>query len=200
MGFLDRLRGRRDGVRDGVGGSVGGGIGGGADTPPAEAPGGPGTGGSTSRTPAPAPGPAPAPVAVAAWTGLPPIQRATGNARTGVADAGFGGRLPTWQNPSFTGAPSPAVLNPAAGSGMLSGAFGESAQPVAGPGRPVRALPSAPPAGAAPVQRMPVAPLRAIPAATAPSAPGPTASPSTVPGAASASPAAPGHRARAPGP
>ncbi|MZE48270.1 hypothetical protein GTY49_36125, partial [Streptomyces sp. SID5477] len=98
-------------------------------------------------------------------TGLPPIQRATGAARTGVADAGFGGRLPTWQNPSFTGAPSPAVLNPASGDSLLSGAFGT-------PARPTPSTPLASPAGAPPVQRMPVAPLRAIPAdGSAPAAP-----------------------------
>ncbi|MET9109841.1 hypothetical protein ABZX29_25135, partial [Streptomyces zhihengii] len=70
----------------------------------------------------------PAPVVVAAWSGLPPIQRATADGPTGVADAGFGGRLPTWQNPSFSRAPSPAVLDPAAGllPGALAGASGSA--------------------------------------------------------------------------
>ncbi|MFD9026687.1 hypothetical protein ACFVY5_19640, partial [Streptomyces parvulus] len=125
-----------------------------------------------------------APTAVAAWTGLPPIQRATGAARAGVADAGFGGRLPTWQNPSFTGAPSPAVLNPAAGDSLLSGAFDSSASRNA-PARPVQ--------GTAPVQRMPVAPLRAIPADTSTTA-APTGQ---VPGT-RGGPAAPGARQSAP--
>ncbi|NDZ74210.1 hypothetical protein G3I36_24885, partial [Streptomyces sp. SID10362] len=161
MGFLDRLRGRRDDVGDGDGGE------GALSAAPSPDP---GADGSTASTAGPASGPAsgPAPVAVAAWTGLPPIQRATGAARTGVADAGFGGRLPTWQNPSFTSAPSPAVLNPAAGDSLLSGAFGT---PARQPSSTRLASPSGPP----PVQRMPVAPLRAIPAETsetgAPSAP-----------------------------
>ncbi|MGW5787731.1 hypothetical protein ACWEWK_27545 [Streptomyces sp. NPDC003757] len=107
-------------------------------------------------------------MAVAAWTGLPSIQRATGAARTGVADAGFGGRLPTWQNPSFTRAPSPAVLNPAAGDSLLSGAFDA-------PDRRTASTPLSPPRGTPPVQRMPVAPLRAIPVDSAePGALGPS--------------------------
>ncbi|MCZ0997144.1 hypothetical protein O1M63_01970 [Streptomyces mirabilis] len=50
----------------------------------------------------------------AAWPALPPIQRATDRPGS-VADAGFGGRLTTWQNPSFTGTLSHAVLDGAPG-------------------------------------------------------------------------------------
>ncbi|MZE68493.1 hypothetical protein GTW93_05815, partial [Streptomyces sp. SID5789] len=110
-----------------------------------------------------------------------------------MADAGFGGRLPTWQNPSFTGAPSPAVLDPSSGDGMLSGAVGTPSRPAAGLEHPARSLPSASPSAAPPVQRMPVAPLRAIPADT----PTPTASTAQAPGARSVGPAVPGARAGA---
>lgn len=168
MGLLDRLRGRRDG---GEGNGNGGGTAASAADSPAET----GPPADTGSRPDPGAGeraasaPGPAPVAVAAWTGLPPIQRATGADRTGVADAAFGGRLPTWQDPSFTRAPSPGVLDPAAGDSLLSGAFDASA-------RQTSSTPLTRPAGPLPVQRMPVAPLRAIPAdapaaATAPTAP-----------------------------
>ncbi|MFE1991635.1 hypothetical protein ACFW6W_09000, partial [Streptomyces parvulus] len=171
MGFLDRLRGRRDGV-DGGGGETASPVV--SARPLPDAGDGPDAG-SGANAPATR-------TAVAAWTGLPPIQRATGAARAGVADAGFGGRLPTWQNPSFTGAPSPAVLNPAAGDSLLSGAFDSSASRNA-PARPVQ--------GTAPVQRMPVAPLRAIPADTAAPA-------GEVPGARGGPAAAQGPRRPAP--
>ncbi|MFC9059938.1 hypothetical protein ACFTXB_18055, partial [Streptomyces sp. NPDC057074] len=175
MGFLDRLRGRRDDV-EGSGGETTSPVV--SARPLPEAGDGPDAG-SGANAPS-------APTAVAAWAGLPPIQRATGAARAGVADAGFGGRLPTWQNPSFTGAPSPAVLNPAAGDSLLSGAFDSSRHDAAA--RP------APVVGTAPVQRMPVAPLRAIPADT-PATAAPTGQ---VPGARGASAAAQGARRSAP--
>ncbi|OSC58143.1 hypothetical protein B5181_31085, partial [Streptomyces sp. 4F] len=150
MGFLDRLRGRDGGTGkgDGGAGSAGGNAAGAGASAGVDVPGGTGPSGA---------------VAAAAWTPLPPIQRATGAGRTGVADSGFGGRLPTWQNPSFSAAPSPAVLDPAAGHGLLSGAFTEPARPATGPERPSRGLPSASPGGEPAVRRMPVAPLRAIP-------------------------------------
>ncbi|MER6853670.1 hypothetical protein ABT333_39325, partial [Streptomyces flaveolus] len=169
MGFLDRLRGRQGGT-------------GGADSespaPHGDAPSTAGTPSTASPAEVPATAGVPAPpVAVAAWTALPPIQRSTGGRRPGVADAGFGGRLPTWQNPSFSGAPSPAVLDPAAGHGLLSGAFAEPARPGAESGPRTRGLPPASPAGAPAVQRMPVAPLRAIPGTPASSAAAPASAP-----------------------
>ncbi|MCF2434598.1 hypothetical protein LV779_06950 [Streptomyces thinghirensis] len=117
MGFLDRLRGRRHGARDGAGGSVGGDIAGGADTPPA---------GSRRRarygreygeyvTYAHA-RPRPRPRGRRRLDG--PAADPAGDGGTRVRESrtpGSGGRLPTWQNPSFTGAPSPAVLNPGGG-------------------------------------------------------------------------------------
>ncbi|MDV6289362.1 hypothetical protein R2F25_20790 [Streptomyces sp. UP1A-1] len=123
MGFLDRLRGRGTGS-DGAATSGHGptaststpGTAGTAGT--GDVPGASGGTGASDVSGAPdgsgAVGAVAPPVAVAAWTGLPPIQRATGDRRAGVADSGFGGRLPTWQNPSFSGVPSPAVLDPAA--------------------------------------------------------------------------------------
>ncbi|PKA33513.1 hypothetical protein SM8_003965 [Streptomyces sp. SM8] len=107
MGFLERLRGRRGGT--------------------------PETPGADSAGPAPAvpsgpvaeASPAPAPV-VPSWSGLPPVQLAARAGGAGVADNAFGGTLPTWQNPSFTATASPAVLNPAAGAGLLPGALGTS--------------------------------------------------------------------------
>ncbi|MBX4179803.1 hypothetical protein K3A88_35980, partial [Streptomyces geysiriensis] len=145
MGFLDRLRGRGTGT-DGAATS-GHGPTASPSTPSTpgtagtgDVPGAPGGTGASDASGAPggsgAVGAVAPPVAVAAWTGLPPIQRATGDRRAGVADSGFGGRLPTWQNPSFSGVPSPAVLDPAAGHGLLSGAFTESAQPATAPPSP----------------------------------------------------------------
>ncbi|MFC7941401.1 hypothetical protein ACFU2J_34940, partial [Streptomyces sp. NPDC057387] len=88
MGFLDRLRGRRDDVVDGDRGGAALSAG----PVPESGPGsvaasdeGSGAGGSTASSAGPGAGPAtgPAPVVAAAWTGLPPIQRATGAPRTG---------------------------------------------------------------------------------------------------------------------
>ncbi|NDZ83681.1 hypothetical protein G3I19_35270, partial [Streptomyces sp. SID10853] len=92
MGFLDRFRGR-------------------TDTGPA----------SPARTTAAPAAPAPpAPAAVTPdvvgasghdWNGLPAIQRATQHtAGHAVATADFSSRLATWQNPSFSGSLSHAVL------------------------------------------------------------------------------------------
>ncbi|MET9972410.1 hypothetical protein ABZZ80_42660, partial [Streptomyces sp. NPDC006356] len=194
MGFLDRLRGRRDERRNGSSGD-----GGGSSTVESAGEGSlsggtTGSGGSTTSTTAPV---------GAAWLGLPPIQRATGDGPTGVADTGFGGRLPTWQNPSFTGAPSLAILNPASGGSLLSAVLPGSARPAAGREGQAQALSLAAPAGEPVGQGMPVAPLRATPAATAsptrarPAATPAAAAPSTVtpsaavPPTATPSPAAP---------
>ncbi|MCO6711562.1 hypothetical protein KQH23_03045, partial [Streptomyces sp. CHB19.2] len=97
------------------------------------------------------------------WSGLPPVQLAARAGGAGVADNAFGGTLPTWQNPSFTVTASPAVLNPAAGAGLLPGALGTSGTPVTGMERPVGPLPSGAPAVDTPAARPPAAPLRALP-------------------------------------
>ncbi len=70
----------------------------------------------------------------ASWSGLPPIRRALASGRqSGVADAGFGGRLPTWQNPSFMVMASHAVLD-----GQSSALLGDAPHPTSG--RPVSGL------------------------------------------------------------
>ncbi|MET8756128.1 hypothetical protein ABZW32_39460, partial [Streptomyces sp. NPDC004667] len=170
MAFLDRLRGRRnDGGGEASGGS------------PAPGTRGTQTAGSAGDT---APGPSAAsatPVAVAAWFGLPPLRRTAADGPAGVADAAFGRRLPTWQDPSFTRRSSPAVLDPSAAGALLSGAPHGAARPVPGLERPAPALPSGRPAGAPAVQRMPVAPLRAVPVGTPP--PAATGTPSVRAGA-----------------
>ncbi|MEV7546559.1 hypothetical protein AB0O29_28995, partial [Streptomyces sp. NPDC089915] len=168
MAFLDRLRGRRgrDGAAVSGRSSVAGtapvfgaaqasGGSSAADGLPASAA-APAAGGSSAAGGAPAgpapvrdagavaadggagPVPAAAPVVLAAWTGLPPLRPATGERTPGVADAGFGGRLPTWQNPSFTRAPSPSVLDPAAGHGLLSAALTEGPRWAPYPWAPTR--------------------------------------------------------------
>lgn len=101
----------------------------------------------------------------AAWPALPPIQRATDRPGA-VADAGFGGRLTTWQNPSFTGPLSHAVLDGAPG-GLVKGLLAAPVGPASGLELPSLSLPVALPVesgeetGALPVQRMssPVAAL-----------------------------------------
>ncbi|UYM25581.1 hypothetical protein NQP46_28670 [Streptomyces albus] len=100
---------------------------------------------------------------VPSWSGLPQVQLAARAGGAGVADNAFGGTLPTWQNPSFTVTASPAVLNPAAGAGLLPGALGTSGTPVTGMERPVGPLPSGAPAVDTPAARPPAAPLRALP-------------------------------------
>ncbi|MER7187444.1 hypothetical protein ABT404_49655, partial [Streptomyces hyaluromycini] len=112
----------------------------------------------------------------AAWSGLPPIQRALGTGGP-VADAGFGGRLPTWQNPSFTATRSHAVLDGESSArlagGGLAGTPGAGAGAMSGLERPVQALPLAGPTGAAGQAgqmgstagrraSVPVVPLRAV--------------------------------------
>ncbi|MET8735471.1 hypothetical protein ABZV88_15055, partial [Streptomyces tendae] len=197
MGLLDRLRGRRDG---GEGHGNGGGTAASAAGSPTQT-GPPADTGSPTDAAAGAPAasaPGPAPVAVAAWTGLPPIQRTTGADRTGVADAAFGGRLPTWQDPSFSRAPSPAVLDPGAGDSLLSGAFDASARRTSS-SSVSSSTPLARPAGAPPVQRMPVAPLRAIPADAPATATAPTAPTGSAPRARGGTSSTPG-RAAASGP
>ncbi|MGP4052307.1 hypothetical protein, partial [Streptomyces sp. 2A115] len=72
------------------------------------------------------------------WPGLPPIQRSVADGRAaGVADAGFSGRLPTWQNPSFLGTPSGIGVLDASPGSLLSGALTNSARPGTGLERPV---------------------------------------------------------------
>ncbi|MFE2139517.1 hypothetical protein ACFW9X_41145, partial [Streptomyces sp. NPDC059466] len=83
-------------------------------------------------------------VRAAAWPSLPPIQRATAG-RGSVADSGFGGRLTTWQNPSFTGTLSHAVLDGAPG-GLVRGVLATPALPASGLELPSLSLPVATPA------------------------------------------------------
>ncbi|MBX9367055.1 hypothetical protein, partial [Streptomyces sp. WAC04114] len=102
------------------------------------------------------------PAVTASWSGLPPIRRALASGQgSGVADAGFGGRLPTWQNPSFMGMTSHAVLD-----GRSSAVLGDaprrptSGRPVSGLERRAGALPLvplAPSAGSEPVPQRPPA-------------------------------------------
>ncbi len=77
----------------------------------------------------------------AGWAGLAPMQRAAVR-QPGVADAGFGGRLSTWQNPSFTGTLSHAVLDGAPG-GLVKDVLTTSAKPVPGLELPSHTLPVA---------------------------------------------------------
>lgn len=79
----------------------------------------------------------------AAWSSMPPIQRALAGPGS-VADSGFGGRLTTWQNPSFTGTLSHAVLDGAPG-GLVRGTATTSALPASGLELPSLSLPVAPP-------------------------------------------------------
>ncbi|MDU0302976.1 hypothetical protein NUG23_21640, partial [Streptomyces sp. PAL114] len=97
-----------------------------------------GSGGGTAASGAPA--------RTAAWPGLPPIQRATARPSWPVADAGFGGRLSTWQNPAFAGTLSHAVLDGAPG-GLVEGVLTASARPSPGLELPALSLPVAAPPG-----------------------------------------------------
>ena len=156
MGFLDRLRGRAERSVAGGGANSGAGTGVGEAQGSVDASGsaGPVSSGSTASTAS-----APA-VALAAWPGLPPIQRASAVGGTGVADAGFGARLPTWQNPSFTGAGFRAVLD-AERSARIAGASmpASSARAVPSLGQPAGELPLA--GRPLVAQPGPVVPLRA---------------------------------------
>ncbi|GAA3074407.1 hypothetical protein GCM10020000_69260 [Streptomyces olivoverticillatus] len=140
MGFLDRLRGRGGrGLPGGSDNRADSGVGAAEVLP---------TSGAASAT---------------AWSGLPPLQRSVADGRAGVADAGFGKRLPTWQNPSFTGARSRiGVLDTAVG-GLLSGAMTDTARPVTGLERPLGTLFRATALPDPTVQRAPAAPLWAVP-------------------------------------
>ncbi len=130
MGVFDRLRG---GGRDR--GTRGGALAGSAGVP---VPGdgiAPGTGGNVSPGAGSGAGDTSEgggarAVRPAAWPSLPPIQRATAG-RGSVADSGFGGRLTTWQNPSFTGTLSHAVLDGAPG-GLVRGVLATPALPASG--------------------------------------------------------------------
>ena len=112
MGILDRLRGRA--------------------VPPVEAPG----------DVVPEAVPEAAPAGQRGWASLPPIQRTAADpSRHTVASAGFGSALATWQNPSFTGALSHAVLD-----GAPTGLLRDVLTPSTGParlGEPALSLPVA---------------------------------------------------------
>ncbi|RSR95965.1 hypothetical protein EF917_24515, partial [Streptomyces sp. WAC00469] len=157
MGILDRFRGRAQ-AEDGA-----------ANTAPEATASGTAAGGTLPPDGAPdLPDGGVRPAVPGAWQGLPPLQRALAPARGPVADSGFGGRLPTWQNPSFVGTVSHAVLD--GRSDTVLG--GRAPHPV--PGSPVPGLeqPAAPlpswvrePA----VQRAPAVPLRWLVPGDAPS-------------------------------
>ncbi|NGO73757.1 hypothetical protein G5C65_36670, partial [Streptomyces sp. SB3404] len=174
MGFLDRLRRRRPGPA--------------ADTAaePAETTGAPadGAGGAGGADGAP-PAATRTTGRTTAWTGLPPIQRSTSGSRAPVADAGFGGRLPTWQDPSFVGAPSLVGVRNTAPGGLLQEAPSAPARPVTGLEHPMDALPSPSAAEPAPAERrVPAVPLRWAPrtgtaARTEAATPAPPSAPST---------------------
>ncbi|RDG35467.1 hypothetical protein DVH02_25140, partial [Streptomyces corynorhini] len=122
MGIFDRLKGRSRGGdqspvqdRDREPGAAGGGDG----TVPGLAPeasAGPGAGAGAGAGVGGAGG-------GRGWAGLPPIQRATwAPARQTVASAEFGGSLATWQNHSFSGPLSHAVLD-GAPTGLIKDAL-----------------------------------------------------------------------------
>ncbi|WP_420919051.1 hypothetical protein, partial [Streptomyces bohaiensis] len=75
-------------------------------------------------------GPGPGPARPAAWVASGPIQRAVPEGR-GVADAGFSGRLATFQDPSLTGTRSHRVLERSSARFALGGAT-PSSRPVPG--------------------------------------------------------------------
>lgn len=130
MGFLDRLRGGGSPAaagRRGGDAETNSGVGAGSSS---------GAGGTGSDT-----GPGAAVAVTAGWAGLAPMQRAAVR-QPGVADAGFGGRLSTWQNPSFTGTLSHAVLDGAPG-GLVKDVLTTSAKPVPGLELPSHTLPVA---------------------------------------------------------
>ncbi|MHA6761771.1 hypothetical protein [Streptacidiphilus sp. PAMC 29251] len=78
------------------------------------------------------------------WAGLPPIQRATARpARYTVASSDFAQSLTTWQNPSFSGTLSHAVLD-GAPTGLIRGVLAPAvAGPSGGLGEPALSLPVA---------------------------------------------------------
>ncbi|RNG26012.1 hypothetical protein EEJ42_16430, partial [Streptomyces botrytidirepellens] len=153
MGLFDRLRGQSRAPRGGVAADAPGETSGRApgedarpDARPASAvgmPGGPSASGSASG--AGSAGDRTDRRAADAWAGIPPIQ-STAAARPprGVADPAFGGSLTTWQNPSFTGTLSHAVLDGAPG-GLIRGALSTSGSPSPDLGAPSLALPMARP-------------------------------------------------------
>ncbi|MGW1840880.1 hypothetical protein ACWCQH_31195, partial [Streptomyces sp. NPDC002067] len=129
MGLLDRLRGRRADLTDGA-----------AAASTASA-------GPTAAAPAPADAAADTGrPATAGWSALPPIQRAFADRADTVADRGFGPSLTTWQNPSFTGTLTHAVLDGGPG-GRISQL---SAAPVRAAGEPAAEVPELPVAGPRP--------------------------------------------------
>ncbi|MDX6329727.1 MAG: hypothetical protein QOI83_2110, partial [Streptomycetaceae bacterium] len=81
------------------------------------------------------------------WSGLPPIQRATAEpSRHAVASADFASSLASWQNPSFTGSLSHAVLD-GAPTGLIRDALTPASAGATGPsgrlGEPALSLPLA---------------------------------------------------------
>src|SRR4051794_12801106 len=126
------------------------------------------TGADAKGTDAEAAGAAVSGPVAASWPALAPIQRALGatTGPGGVADAAFGGRLLTWQNPSFMGTASHSVLDGRSSALLAGSAPRTSARPTPGLERPSPALPLA---GSEPaVQRAPAVPLRALPRGGAP--------------------------------
>lgn len=128
MGLLDRLRGRRPDATDG-GAAV-----------PATGP------AAAEATPVDATVDA-GHRATAGWSALPPIQRAFADRADTVADRGFGASLTTWQNPSFTGTLTHAVLDSGPGGRITQ----LSAAPGRGAGEPEPGIPELPVAGPRPV-------------------------------------------------
>ncbi|MGW9204087.1 hypothetical protein ACWGQU_27595, partial [[Kitasatospora] papulosa] len=139
MGIFDRLKGRGRGA-DQQGGGPERNEGGGGTVP--------------APTPEPptrdAAGTTAAPVRGREWAGLPPIRLVTLTpARQTVASSEFGGSLTAWQNPSFSGTLSHAVLADAP-TGLIKDT--QSYPPGPGPARldePRLSLPAAAPEGGA---------------------------------------------------
>lgn len=139
MGIFDRLKGRGRGADQQGGG-------------PERNEGGDGT--VPAPTPEPptrdAAGTTAAPVRGREWAGLPPIRLVTLTpARQTVASSEFGGSLTAWQNPSFSGTLSHAVLADAP-TGLIKDT--QSYPPGPGPARldePRLSLPAAAPEGGA---------------------------------------------------
>ncbi|MEW2235086.1 hypothetical protein AB0886_23450, partial [Streptomyces sp. NPDC024062] len=137
MGIFDRLKGRGRGA-DQQGGGPELSAGGDGTVPAPEPPGGDAAGTTA------------APVRGREWAGLPPIRLVTLTpARQTVASSEFGGSLTAWQNPSFSGTLSHAVLADAP-TGLIKDT--QSFTPGPGPARldePRLSLPAAAPEGGA---------------------------------------------------